>query len=165
MVRVCLSCPQWPKKTAHAVLRLYPTFIHQCVLCFRRVWQHIIIQASTSRKFTMIASNCTRRWRLKPDRYDALLLVSCLHVWRRETVWLIVLSSEGCRLSSTRQRSNCFNTSSSGRDEVPDDPHALACDRAVPHRTRRSEGTVPSGQYRQGTVQNREWKPCGLMFD
>lgn len=43
------------------------------VLCRRLAWQHITIQASTSKKSTMTASSCMRAWKLKLDRYGPLL--------------------------------------------------------------------------------------------
>lgn len=49
---------------------MFTVILHQLfVLCFRLVWRHITIQASTSRKSTMTALSYTRPWRLKPDRW------------------------------------------------------------------------------------------------
>lgn len=64
-----------------------------CSSFFRRVWQHITIQASTSRKSTMTALNYTRLWRLKLDRYCFLFLfLNAAFMWR------CVIISDSCRL-------------------------------------------------------------------
>lgn len=59
----------------------------------------------------------------------------------------------GSGLPSTWQCSDRVDTRSGGRDEVPDDPHALARDAAVPDRTRESAGTLPAHQYGQGLYE------------
>lgn len=169
MFTACLFCPPVAKKISSCSFKsesvnilsswMYFLIIHHgqlCVLYFRRVWQHITIQASTSRKSTTIALNYMRAWRPKLDRYGALLLFNCFNVWSCDHMWFILSSCEGSRLSSTRQCSNCFNASSSGWDEVPDDPHALACDGTVPHRTGESARTFPSAQHRQGLYKTLE---------
>lgn len=50
----------------------FPIILMVC-LNFRLAWQHITIQASTSRKSTMTALNYTRPWRLKLDRWGTWL--------------------------------------------------------------------------------------------
>ena len=64
------SIRSWGKLILVYVFCLHPSWFMVC-LYFRRVWQHITIQASTSRKSTLTALNCTRVLRLKPDRWDA----------------------------------------------------------------------------------------------
>lgn len=101
----------------------------------------------------MTALNCTRAWRPKLDRWGAFLLFHNSNVlevcaW---VDWSVALSlPAGGGLSPAWQRPHCFYGGSGGWDEVPDDPHALACDAAVLHRTGESQRTFPFAQHWQG---------------
>lgn len=66
----------------------------------------------------------------------------------------VVFVCVGGGLSPARQRPYCVNGGSSGRDEIPDDPHALARDATVFNRTRESPRTFPPGQHRQGLYES-----------